>query len=276
MEAHMDVLIRSNYSEMSTEAARLVADLVRAKPNAVLGLPTGATPIGLYRELVRMHREEGLDFTYVRTFNLDELVGVGTELSRPYAQDPSFARFMWEELFRDAEIPVEQTYVPDGTAADLEAYSLWFEEEIRRLGGIDLQILGIGKNGHLGFNEPGTSLGSRTHVVVLTEETLDANYDTFYRQSGVSRDDMPHFGITMGVGTILEAKRLLLLASGDAKAEPVARALEGPVTSMLTASAIQLFGGQATVVLDEAAAAGLALAEYHAHVAAVKSRQRRA
>jgi len=267
----MDVLIRSNYEEMSICAARIVAALVREKPNAVLGLATGSTPIGTYRELVRMHREEGLDFSGVTTFNLDEYLGIGHDLSRPYAEDQSYARFMWEELFRGIEIPLEQTYVPDGLTEDAETFCAWYENAIRQAGGIDLQLLGIGRDGHWGFNEPGTSLASRTQVVVLTKQTLDDNWESFYCKAGGKREDMPHFAITMGIGTILEARHVLMLASGSKKADIVVRALEGPVTSQVTASAIQLHPGAVTVILDEAAAAKLAHTDHYRHVERLKS-----
>lgn len=267
----MDVLIRSTYEDMSRCAAAIIAALVREKPNAVLGLATGATPIGTYRELVRMHREEGLDFSRVTTFNLDEYLGIGMDLAKPYEQDQSYARFMWEELFRDIEIPPEQTHVPNGLAEDPEAFCAWYEEAIRQAGGIDLQLVGIGRDGHWGFNEPGTSLASRTHVTVLTQQTLDDNWDLFYSKAGGRREDMPHFAITMGIGTILEARHVLMIASGSKKAEIVARALEGPVTAQVTASAIQLHPGRATVVLDEAAASKLAHADHYRHIERLKA-----
>jgi len=267
----MDVLIRGDYEEMSICAAGIIAALVREKPNAVLGLATGSTPIGTYRELVRLHREEELDFSGVTTFNLDEYLGIGKDLSKPYAEDQSYARFMWEELFRGVKIPLEQTHVPDGLAEDPAAFCAWYEDAIRRVGGIDLQLLGIGRDGHWGFNEPGTSLASRTHVVALTKQTLDDNWESFYCKAGGKREDMPHFAITMGVGTVLEARHVLMLASGSRKADVVARALEGPVTSQVTASAIQLYPGIATVILDETAAVKLARADHYRHVERLKS-----
>lgn len=267
----MDVLIKSDYEALSCCAAQIVAAQVREKPNAVLGLPTGATPIRMYRELVRMHREEGLDFSGVTTFNLDEYLGVDKDLSKPYTEDQSYARFMWEEFFKEIEIPLAQTHIPDGLTTDPEACCRWYEEAIRQAGGIDLQILGIGSNGHWGFNEPGTSLTTRTHVVTLTQETLDDNWELFYRQAGGRQEDMPHFAITMGIGTILEARRVLMLASGSKKADIVAQALEGPVTAQVTASAIQLYPGRAVVMLDEAAAAQLTRRDYYRHVERVKA-----
>lgn len=266
----MDVIIRENYEQMSRYAAKMIADCIRAKPNCVLGLATGSTPIGTFRELIRMHKEEGLDFSQVRTFNLDEYLGIGMEPDKPYELDQSFARFMYEELFRHINIKKENTYVPDGRTKDPEGFCRWYEEEIKKAGGIDLQLLGIGKDGHWGFNEPGASLGSRTRVEALTRETLDDNYEVFFKKSGVDRSRMPHFAITMGIGTILEARSLLMIASGTAKAEIVAKCLEGPVTSQITSSAIQLFPGKVTVVLDEAAASKLKNYEHYRHVEKMK------
>jgi glucosamine-6-phosphate deaminase len=270
----VDVLVRSSYEDMSICAAGIIAALVREKPNAVLGLATGSTPIGTYRELVRLQREEGLDFSGVMTFNLDEYLEIGKDLSKPYAEDQSYARFMWEELFEGIEIPLEQTHVPDGLTEAPKAFCARYEDAIRQAGGIDLQLLGIGGDGHWGFNEPGTSLASRTQVVALTQQTLDDNWELFYSKAGGKREDMPHFAITMGIGTILEARRVLMLASGGRKADIVAQALEGPITSQVTASAIQLYPGTATVVLDEEAAAKLARLDYYRHVERIKSRYR--
>lgn len=270
----MNVLIKNSYEDMSICAARIIAALVREKPNAVLGLATGSTPIGTYRELVRMHREEGLDFSGITTFNLDEYLGIGKNLPKPYAEDQSYSRFMWEELFRGIEIPLEQTHVPDGLAEAPEASCAWYEDAIQQAGGVDLQLLGIGGDGHWGFNEPGTSLASRTQVVTLTQQTLDDNWELFYSKAGCKREDMPHFAITMGIGTILEARQVLMLASGSRKADIVAQALEGPITSQVTASAIQLHPGTVTVVLDEEAAAKLTRLDYYRHVERIMSRYR--
>jgi glucosamine-6-phosphate deaminase len=178
---------------------------------------------------------------------------------------------MWEEFFKGIEIPLEQTHIPDGLTSDPAATCARYEEAIRQAGGIDLQLLGIGRDGHWGFNEPGTSLASRTHVVTLTQRTLDDNWASFYSKAGGSQEDMPHFALTMGIGTILEARQVLMLASGKRKADIVARALEGPLTSQVTASAIQLYPGRATVILDEKAAAKLARSDYYRHVERVKA-----
>jgi glucosamine-6-phosphate deaminase len=266
----MDIIIRENYDEMSRYAAGVIAGLVRSKPDCVLGLATGGTPIGTYKELIRMHRDEGLDFSNVKSFNLDEYLGIGLDLSKPYNEDQSYARFMYEELFSHINIKKENTHVPDGKTKDPEKFCEWYEEEIKRAGGIDLQLLGIGGDGHWAFNEPGSSLASRTRIQALTKQTLDDNYELFYKNAGVSREDMPHFAITMGIGTILEARNIMMLANGAKKAGIVAKAIEGPVTSQVTSSAIQLHSGGVTVVLDKAAASGLSNAEHYIHVENLK------
>lgn len=266
----MDVLIRANYEQMSKTAANIIANLVRNKPNCVLGLATGGTPIGTYKELIRMHREDGLDFSKVRTFNLDEYLGIGRDLDKPYPQDQSYARFMYEELFKSINIPLVNTRVPDGLAKDPEAFCIEYEEAIRAAGGVDLQLLGIGGDGHWAFNEPGTSLASRTHIEALTRQTLDDNYELFYKGAGFSREDMPHFAITMGIGTILSARSLVMLANGKRKAAVVAAALEGSITSQVTSSAIQMYAGKAIVILDEDAASGLRSIDFYRHTEKLK------
>ncbi len=266
----MDVIIRENYEEMSKYAAKIIAGFIKKNPRCVLGLATGSTPIGTYKELIRMHREEGLDFSQVVTFNLDEYLGVGMDLNKPYHLDQSYARFMHEELFAHINIKPENIHLPDGLTKDPAAFCRWYEEAIKKSGGIDLQLLGIGRDGHWAFNEPGSSLASRTRVQALTKETLDDNYESFYKKAGIPREEMPHFAITMGIGTILEARNILMLASGEKKAEVVAKALEGPVTSQITASAIQLHSGGITVVLDREAASKLKNTDYYLHVEKLK------
>lgn len=252
----MDIIIKRDYEEISKCAAENIAELVKKKPNCVIGFATGGTPIGTYRELIRMHKE-GLDFSNVITFNLDEYLGIGMDRSKPYALDQSYYRFMYEELFDHINIKKENVHIPDGLTKDPEEFCKSYEKAIKEAGGIDLQILGIGGDGHWAFNEPGSSLESRTRVEKLNEQTLNDNYEAFYKNAGFARDDMPHYAITMGIGTILEAKSVLMLANGPKKAEIVAKALKGPVTNQITASAIQLYKGKATVILDEDAAAML-------------------
>ncbi|MGI6120440.1 MAG: glucosamine-6-phosphate deaminase [Desulfosporosinus sp.] len=252
----MDIVIRENYLEMSKYAAKMIAELVKNKPDCVLGLATGSTPIGTYQELIKMYNQ-GLDFSHVKTFNLDEYLGVGIDLSLPYKMDQSYARFMYEELFKHINIKKENIHMPNGLSKDSLEFCKSYEEEIKKAGGIDLQILGIGRDGHWAFNEPGSSLSSRTRVEALTRQTLDDNYEAFYKNAGIAREQMPHYAITMGIGTILEARSIVMLANGSKKAEIVAKALQGPVTTDVTASAIQLYGGSATVVLDKEAASKL-------------------
>ena len=247
----MEVIVCPTYKEASVAAAQVVAETLNEKPNAVLGLATGSTPLGLYRELIRMHKEEGLDFSHVTTFNLDEYVG----LSHDHPQ--SYYYFMWENLFKHINIPPENIHVPSGTANNYKAFCQWYEDRIEECGGIDLQVLGIGSDGHIAFNEPSSSLSSRTRLKTLTRQTIDDNARFFDK-----REDVPIYSITMGVGTIMEAERVLLLANGSGKADAVAAAIEGPVTSMITASALQLHP-DSLFFLDEAAAGKLKMRDYY-------------
>lgn len=265
----MDVIVKKDYLAMSEYAAKIIAELVRSKPACVLGLATGGTPIGLYKELIKLHRE-GLDFSQVKTFNLDEYLGIGIDTEKPYHQDQSYARFMHEELFKHINVKKDNVHVPDGRTQEPEQFCVWYEEEIKKAGGIDLQLLGIGGDGHWAFNEPGSPLTSRTRVEALTEQTINDNYESFYKQAG-AKETMPRFAITMGIGTILESKHALMIANGKKKAGVVALALEGPITSQITASAIQLHPGQVTVVLDEDAAADLKHLNHYRHVEKLKS-----
>ena len=239
----MLVIVKDSYDEISREAAQLIVDRLRRKPNLVLGLATGSTPLGLYRELIRIHKEEGLDFSRVTTFNLDEYVGL-----RP-THDQSYQYFMRENLFRHLNIPPSQTYVPDGMAYDIDAFCEWYEAEIAKHGGVDVQLLGIGANGHIAFNEPGSSLGSRTRVKTLTDKTRQDNA----RFVG-SPEEVPKYALTMGVGTILEAKEILLMANGAGKADAIKAAVEGPITSQCPASVIQLHRKTYVIVTRDAAA----------------------
>lgn len=253
----MELMVKENYHQLSKAASNIIAELIKSKPDCVLGLATGETPIGTYKELIRMHIEEGLDFSEVKTFNLDEYFGIGLDLTKPYAQDQSYARFMHEELFKHINVKKENIHIPDGLTKDPEKFCKWYEAEIKKAGGIDLQLLGIGRDGHWAFNEPGSSLASRTRLQPLTKQTLEDNYESFYKNSGIKKEDMPHFAITMGVGTILESKHILMIANGIKKAEIIAKALEGCLTYKITATAIQIHPGKATVILDKEAASKL-------------------
>ena len=247
----MEVIVKATYPEMSLEAAREVAAVINQKPNAVLGLATGSTPLALYQHLVRMHKEEGLDFSQCTTFNLDEYVGL------PPGHDQSYHYFMHENLFKHINIPRHNIHIPSGTTSNYAAFCAWYEQRIKESGGIDVQILGIGTDGHIAFNEPGSSLASRTRLKTLAKVTIDDNARFFK-----SAKDVPIYAITMGVGTILEAKKLVLVANGKKKADAVAQMVEGPVTSMITASALQLHP-DARVFLDSEAAAKLKMREYY-------------
>jgi glucosamine-6-phosphate deaminase len=238
----MLVIVKKDYDEISKEAALIVADRLRKKPNLVLGLATGSTPLGLYRELIRMHIEDGLDFSKVTTFNLDEYVGL-----RP-THEQSYNYFMWKNLFDHLNIPEHSIHIPDGMANDIDGSCQWYEEEMRRMGGIDLQILGIGANGHIAFNEPGSSLGSRTRVKTLTEKTRRDNARFF-----TAFDHVPKYALTMGIGTIMDAKEQILLASGSSKADAIKAAVEGPITAQCPASVIQLHRVTFVIVDNDAA-----------------------
>jgi glucosamine-6-phosphate deaminase len=246
----MEVVVLPSYEAMSKAAAQVIADVLNQKPNAVLGMATGSTPLGVYQELVRMHREEGLDFTQVTTFNLDEYVGL-----RP-SHPQSYHHFMHENFFRHVNVAPTNIYIPSGTTKNYRVFCEWYERRIAESGGIDVQILGIGSDGHIAFNEPGSSLRSRTRLKTLAKTTIDDNA-RFFEQ----REDVPIYAITMGVGTILEARTLVMVANGENKANACAAMIEGPVTAMTTASALQLHP-DARVFLDESAASLLKMREY--------------
>ncbi len=244
----MLVVIKKDYKEMSKEAARVVAELLYEKPKSVLGLATGGTPIGLYNELIRMQKEEGLDFTKVTTFNLDEYIG----LSPSHPQ--SYHYFMRENLFKYINIDERYIHIPSGMVdmndlSKIHKYCEWYEQQIIVAGGLDIQILGIGANGHIGFNEPGSSLGSRTRIKTLTRSTKEDNARFF--DNDISK--IPKYAITMGIGTILDSKRVLLLASGKNKAKAIKDTVEGPITAQVPASIVQMHQ-KAILIIDEEAA----------------------
>lgn len=247
----MEVIIEKTYEQMSIAAAQEVAIILNAKPNSVLGMATGSTPLGVYQQLVKLHKEQGLDFSQVTTFNLDEYVGLPTD------HPQSYHHFMHENFFKHVNIPLQNIYIPSGTTSNYRAFCQWFEQRIRECGGIDLQILGIGSDGHIAFNEPSSSLSSRTRLKTLAKSTIEDNSRFFDRP-----EDVPIYAITMGVGTILEADRIILLASGGKKADAIAKAVEGPVTSMITASALQMHA-KSRVYLDTAAASKLQMRDYY-------------
>jgi glucosamine-6-phosphate deaminase len=251
----MLVVIKKDYQEVSREAARIVAGAVRANPRIILGLATGSTPLGLYQELIALYRAGNLDFSHATSFNLDEYLGL------PASHPQSFQFFMKQKFFSQVNLPAGNAHIPDGTiSGDYAAYCARYELTIKAAGGIDLQILGIGRNGHVGFNEPTSSLASRTRLKALSRETVEDNRHFFPDES-----EMPKCAITMGIGTILDSRRVLLLASGRSKAAAVAKAIEGPITSSVSASALQLHS-DVTFIIDEEAAYSLTQRDYYRHV----------
>ena len=241
----MEVIVKNSYEEMSALSARIIADLVCRRPNCILGLATGSTPVGTYKELIRLHKNEGLDFSKVTTFNLDEYVGLSPD------HDQSYRYFMNDNLFNHINIKKQNTNVPDGMADDIPAACEAYEKKIKKLGGVDIQLLGIGGNGHIAFNEPGSSLGSRTRVKTLDERTRQDNARFFK-----SLAEVPKYAVTMGIGTIMDSRKLILLANKENKADAILRTVEGPITAMVPATIVQLHP-QATIITDKAAASKL-------------------
>ncbi len=250
----MRIVILENSEEVSRRAAEVIARLMLRKADCVLGLATGGTPLGTYQELIRLYREKQISFSQVTTFNLDEYVGLASD------HPQSYRNFMHTNLFQHVDIDVARCHIPDGLASDFARSAEGYEDLIRKSGGIDLQLLGIGTDGHIGFNEPGSSLASRTRIKGLAEETVRDNARFFD-----SIEQVPKLAITMGVGTILQAREILLLATGQNKAGAVRSFIEGPITSQITASALQLHPAT-TVLLDRAAADWLQRKEYYEHV----------
>ena len=246
----MNIIICPTAEAASLRAADMITEAVRKRPETVLGLATGSTPTLLYKALIQAHRD-GLDFSRVRTFNLDEYHGLAPD------HPQSYRRFMEEQLFNHLNLDLANTHVPDGLAMDVAAHCAAYEAEIKAAGGIDIQVLGIGSNGHIGFNEPASSLVSRTRLVALTQQTISDNARFFD-----AADEVPRHAISMGIGTILEAKRCIMLCFGEHKAKAVRAAIEGGVSQFTPASALQMHP-DTTVFLDEAAAADLELKEYY-------------
>ncbi len=247
----MEIIIQPDAEAASLIVARHVARVVRDKPNAVLGLATGSTPLPMYRELIRLHREQGLNFSGVTTFNLDEYVGL------PPEHPASYHAFMEEHFFSQVNVARDRIHIPDGMTSHVPAFCQKYEDEIRAAGGIDLQVLGIGGDGHIGFNEPSSSLASRTRIKTLTAQTRRDNARFFS-----SLEDVPLHVITMGGGTIMDARQVLLLAFGEKKARAIAAAVEGPLTAMNPASILQMHP-VAKCLIDESAAARLSRIEYY-------------
>ncbi len=248
------VLILDTAEAAIDRSAGILLDAVRQKPTAVLGLATGATMLPLYDKLIARHLAEGISFAQVTTFNLDEYIGLAPDHVCAYHH------YMRKALFDRIDIDMRCTHLPRGDAPDPVAEAEAYEQRIAAAGGIDLQLLGIGRNGHIGFNEPTSSLASRTRIKTLTDDTRRANAPYFD-----SLDDTPRFAITIGLGTILASKACLMVATGAAKAQAVAMMVEGSISSACPATALQMHP-QVTVVLDRAAATDLTLVNYYEHV----------
>lgn len=239
------IIICDNKEEVARVSADIFAQRIRVKPDIILGLATGGTPVGMYQELIRMHKTLGLDFSQVKSFNLDEYLGLAPE------HNQSYRYFMNDNLFNHINIDKANTNVPDGKAKDIKASCQRYDDNIKKAGGIDLQLLGIGSNGHIAFNEPGSPGDSRTRVVDLTGRTIKDNSRFFHDES-----EIPRQAVTMGIGTILETKQIVLLATGSNKADAVAKAVKGKVSPDLPASFLQNHP-DCTFIVDRDAAAGL-------------------
>ncbi|TSB47346.1 glucosamine-6-phosphate deaminase [Alkalicoccobacillus porphyridii] len=237
----MKIIEVQNYDQMSQQAAKIIIETVQDRPQTVLGLATGGTPLGTYTYLVRDHQLNGTSYKQVHTVNLDEYVG------KAPSDEQSYSYYMNKHLFEPANIPKTQTYLPNGLAANLEEEAERYTHTLQSLGGVDLQLLGIGKNGHIGFNEPGTSFDSETHVVQLTPSTRQANAKYFSSES-----EVPTQAITLGIATIMKAKRILLIVSGIEKAEILYQCLYGQIDEQIPASILQKHP-HVTIIADQEA-----------------------
>lgn len=238
----MRVIITDSYEQMGFEAAKLVAGQIYLKPNSVLGLTTGSTPLAMYERLLALHKTDGLDFSEVTTFNLDEYIGLSAD--NPH----SYYYYMQENFFKHININQENIYIPNGMTNDVTAEGIHYEQLIASKGGIDLQVLGIGQNAHIGFNEPDVRFIADTHMVELNEETILANSRFFN-----NIDEVPRCAISMGIKTIMMANRILLLANGRNKAKAIYKALCGDITPQAPASILQLHRDVVVIIDKEAA-----------------------
>ena len=237
----MRIYKAKDYEEMSRKAAGIVSAQIIMKPDCVLGLATGSNPVGLYKQLIEWYRNGDLDFSGVRTVNLDEYKGISRE------NDQSYYYFMHQNLFDHVNIPAGNTHLPDGMEPDSEKECRRYEELIQSMGSVDLQLLGIGHNGHIGFNEPADAFDKQVHCVNLTQSTIEANKRFF-----ASAEEVPRQAYTMGIQTIMRSKKILIIANGEGKADIVRDAFFGPITPMVPASVLQLHN-DVTLVADEAA-----------------------
>lgn len=238
----MRLMVTKNYEEMSKVAAKEMAEDIKKNPEIVLGLATGGTPVGMYKELIRMYNEGELDFSKVTSINLDEYVGLGGD------HDQSYRYFMNTNLFNHINIDKNNTFVPNGLAENIEEECLNYDKRIQDMGGIDLQLLGLGANGHIGFNEPGEALSVGTHLTKLKESTIQANARFF-----ASIDDVPREAITMGLGGIMKAKKIMVIASGEGKSEVVKAMMSGKITTEIPATMLQMHRDVLLIVDEEAA-----------------------
>lgn len=243
----MRIIKAKDYEDMSRKAASIISAQIIMKPDCTLGLATGSTPIGAYENLVNWYKKGDIDFSKVTSVNLDEYKGL------PKENDQSYDYFMHKHLFNHVNIRPENTHLPDGTKSDSEKECARYEDLIRSLGGVDLQLLGMGHNGHIGFNEPAEDFAKVTHCVDLQESTIEANKRFF-----ASADDVPRKAYTMGIGTIMRAKKILVIVSGEDKAKIVKKAFEGSVTPKVPASILQMHG-DVVLVGDEAALSQITL-----------------
>lgn len=237
----VNIIRTENYQELSKHAADIIQATIENKPDCVLGLATGGTPIGTYQQLIDRFREGKIDFSKVTTFNLDEYYGLSSD------HEQSYHFFMFEQLFRHINVPPERVHIPFGLPEDIETHCQYYEQVIQDAGGIDLQILGIGENGHIGFNEPGPSLQTGTHLVPLSQETIRANSRYF-----ASIQEVPKKAITMGIRTIFQARRIVLLASGANKAAMIRRLLDDNITTEVPATLLKLHP-DLTILVDQEA-----------------------
>ena len=256
----MEVVVCKTKEEASAIAAAMITDAVKKNPKLVLGLATGSTPVLMYAEMAKAVKAKKVSYRHVKSWNLDEYVGLaGTH-------DQSYRYFMNKNLFEKIDIQIKNTHVLNGLAKDPDKECAAYEAQIKKAGGIDIQVLGIGSDGHIAFNEPGTSLNSRTSVVYLTPSTIKDNARLFFKGK---EDEVPTRALSMGVGTICEARKCILLAFGKGKADAVKGCVEGPVSQFCTASALQMHN-DAWIFCDEAAASKLKLRKYYAWRSATK------
>lgn len=241
----MKLIVVKNYEEMSKKAATIMASQVVLKPNSVLGLATGDTPLGMYRELITKYNENEVDFSQVKTFNLDEYYGIEK------SNNQSYYYYMTNNFFKHVNVNSDYINIPDGAAMDIQEECSNYESKIREAGGIDIQVLGIGVNGHIGFNEPDVSFEAQTHLVHLDEKTIESNARFFD-----SIDEVPVKAISMGIKTIMQSKKIILLACGESKADAIYKTIKGKISPEVPASILQLHQ-DVTIILDEGAAKNL-------------------